>query len=742
MNGRSLIRFATISLAGIILASCTKEAPPESQDPILSLQHLASSDSAGNDPLQRVIAHREIRTTPFPIPYRTGERSIAVDDNNSIRLGDLVDADQVSDGTKGFALFFDSMNGKAHRYVALEDGQSFADVADTIVNALPAYMSGLRGRIMDNVNAWGREVLPRPREFATAPVAIGPNARLEVGLAPETMTTGTPLRMVPNFNQDPPPVPSRVAVTIFVEQNGSRESVYTEEIESPLLKDEEDPSDDHFQWRDISVDLQQYEGQEVSFVFNISAEPAEEDSVDTSSWIWSDPRVLTRAPAPKTNVILISLDTLRADHLGCYGYEKNTSPNIDAFAKSAVLFERCMAPASWTTPSHATVFTGLPSSAHRAGGLMHRRLRPSFTTLAEVFRDEGYLTAAYTEGIAMSGELGFDQGFDTYGDGYGPGLKPGSAEKTFTKGLDWLDRHGDHPFFLYLHTYEIHAPYQAPEPFHSRFAEGVPPGVIPEAGGVAIEKARDAYDAEIAYTDDALGKLFDALQERGLLESSLVVIFSDHGEEFGEHGGITHARTVFQEQLHVPLIVRMPGATPPTGRVSQLVGLGDIFATILNGADVDHPIPSTSHNLIPLMHGQTGAYARDMVTSTLLYRKERKFFVAAQDESRKYIVTSQYATENSPIYGVEVDSIGTMEIPLLRAKESISQSYFDLETDPGELSDDIANSPEGLDEFRDDIVAFFEKLQEEDFVQDTVAEESQPLTQKEQEELEALGYIE
>ncbi|MCP3960108.1 MAG: sulfatase [bacterium] len=301
---------------------------------------------------------------------------------------------------------------------------------------------------------------------------------------------------------------------------------------------------------------------------------------------------LPSAPFEPRNVILISIDTLRADHLGCYGYARETSPRIDRLAAESVLFELAIAQAPSTLPSHASMFSSLWPAHHGAYFMRREALPPSVLTLAEVLRENGYRTAAFTGGGQMAPEFGLDQGFDLY-EVLGATADTGQTVK---RAAEWLAEGGE-PFFLFVHTYEVHHPYTPRGDLLARFAgdyrgdlgSRISKELLLEinAGERRIDEddlayIAAAYDAEIFSMDAAVGRLLDILRERGLYDDSILVLTSDHGEELGEHGTVGwHSHTLYDELLKVPLIIKLPGSRHAGARVGAQVRSIDISPTIL-----------------------------------------------------------------------------------------------------------------------------------------------------------------
>jgi len=287
----------------------------------------------------------------------------------------------------------------------------------------------------------------------------------------------------------------------------------------------------------------------------------------------------------KPNLILISLDTLRADRLGCYGYDRPTSPCIDALAERGTLFENTVAEAPWTLPAHASMLTGLFPRTH---GVTQpsRRLPSEIPTLAQILSNAGYTTIGLTEGGYLARDYGLHQGFQIYSEN-----RPDLAT-TLDTARDLLAQvRGEAPFLLFLHTFDVHCPYDPPaehalllrsddeQPIETAGSCGADFNAAPLTAG-QVRTLSNRYDGGIHSVDALLGTFLGELEADGALDDTFVVITSDHGEEFYEHGRIGHERTVHREALRVPWIVIGPGVIP--SRVSALVGLTDVTPTLLD----------------------------------------------------------------------------------------------------------------------------------------------------------------
>ncbi len=306
---------------------------------------------------------------------------------------------------------------------------------------------------------------------------------------------------------------------------------------------------------------------------------------------------LWRSAKPmKGNVLVLMLDTLRADHLGAYGYQRATSPNIDHFAQENVRFSYTVTAAPWTPPSVASMFTGVYPATH---GWMPPNIRKDvkeaaiklddkLVTLAEIFKANGYSTVAVSPNPWISEDFGYQQGFETF-----VFRERAPAEKIVKIGEAQIDRllKEDKPFFMYLHFLDPHDPYSAPDSYKSAFTDAVPGKQYPPR----VLKNINHYDGEIKYMDAQIGRLFSYLKEQGLYDDLTIILVADHGEQFMEHGQHGHGHQLFNEEVHVPLIVKSPkvlGARVVNITTSTI----DVFPTALDAAGIKVPqgIPGVS----------------------------------------------------------------------------------------------------------------------------------------------------
>jgi len=346
------------------------------------------------------------------------------------------------------------------------------------------------------------------------------------------------------------------------------------------------------------------------------------------------PSVTRPNPAGRPSLVIVLIDTLRADHLGCYGYDRDTSPNVDRWAAGSTLFSRCIAQASWTAPSVASLFTSLYPTVHRTGsGLEERRvicngqvvmmpapasapeisaeLPPGFVTFAEVCREAGYRTAAYVANGIIAATQGYGQGFETY--------LIMNDRKVTQHARQWLREGGQRPFLLYLHYMAPHAPYNPPAAFN-RFPADAPPLDLLNAAlrdsinfvgsrtltPQEVANLINPYDGEILFADHQVQQILDSLAELDLTDRTVVVLTADHGEEFLDHGWIWHSSThLYEELIHVPLIIDLPGDGHRGQQVPQVVRHIDLAPTLLELAGLDRPAEMQGRSLAALLRGES-----------------------------------------------------------------------------------------------------------------------------------------
>ena len=323
-------------------------------------------------------------------------------------------------------------------------------------------------------------------------------------------------------------------------------------------------------WYDADIDLSPWAGRDVTLILDASW-AVDRPVRQAMNVVWGNPVIAdARAASAMPNLVLISIDCLRADHVGAYGYERDTTPNLDRVASESEVFEWAFSTASWTLPSHMSMLTGELPSFH--GATKWEKLDPAVPYLPELMVEAGYRAAGVVSWVYLSQAYGFERGFQFY-----EVLADPEASDIVDEAIAQLDRGAGQPQFLFVHLYDPHWPYLPPPEFLDRF--GPRPRDISEllkrlgAGEAPSEmfSPEDVirlYDGEVAFVDRELGRFFDAMRERGAYEDSLIIITADHGEAFHEHGHWQHSQTLFDEVTRVPLIVKWPSgerAGPPRG---------------------------------------------------------------------------------------------------------------------------------------------------------------------------------
>jgi len=375
------------------------------------------------------------------------------------------------------------------------------------------------------------------------------------------------------------------------------------------------------------------------------------------------------------DVLLVTIDTLRPDHLSAYGYARHTSPNLDRLAGEGALFEVAYAPVPATTPSHATLFTGRYPFGH---GVLRNgvALRADVPTLPALLGDAGYLTAAFVSSFPVSAEFGlargfahFDQRFDgidlhppahrqANGDG-SPFARLG--ERTVDAALAWLATAPEAPSrFVWVHLFDPHAPYRAPAPYHAAFRAN---------GQDRLARRIAAYDGEILYADAQLGRLIDGMRASGRTRELLTIVTADHGEAFDEHGWLGHNRSVFEEEVRIPLILSWPGVIAQRQRVAEVVHLVDVLPTVASATGLG--LVSAGLDGVDLLPATTQRGELDPRRAVFL---QRPYFENQRRARRRGLI------------GLEV-GVRHGRWKYIEALEEGRSSLFDLIADPTERRD-------------------------------------------------------
>jgi arylsulfatase A-like enzyme/tetratricopeptide (TPR) repeat protein len=394
----------------------------------------------------------------------------------------------------------------------------------------------------------------------------------------------------------------------------------------------------------------------------------------------------------RLNVLLVTLDTTRADRLGCYGYTGGKTPNLDALAAAGVLFRNAYSQVPLTLPSHCSIMTGMTPVSHGVHNNGSYVLAPERTTLAERLKARGFRTAAIVASFSVDSRFGLDQGFDLYDDSFEAGLpfKPLNSERrgdtVAALFAAWLDGRADEPFFAWVHFFDPHLPYRPPAPYDREFSS-------------------NPYDGEIAFMDEAVGAVVGKLREKNLLGRTLVVLAGDHGEAFGEKVEMGHGVFLYDGTLKVPLILYAPGHLPAGRVVPSRVRLTDIVPTVLDMVNLPVPDEVEGQSLIPMAGGKKG-------------------------KDRETYIETFYPREN---YGwSELTGFISGDWKYVRAPKP---ELYNLKTDPGEARNEAGSAGDVAAAVGRRLEAFVRKSA------GVAPGSGRALTAVEQERLRSLGYV-
>lgn len=530
--------------------------------------------------------------------------------------------------------------------------------------------------------AEGFRVFPPELQWVSAEIEVPAEARFTTGLALQEIDAGT--------------AKAGASFRIRVVGDGVDETLHESSIAATATPG----------WQEISVDLTGMAGKRLRFIFE-----SWRQGEGVAYPLFGAPLVLARGPRGKArNVILVSLDTLRGDHVERSRDEIPLMPELSAWARGGSLFESAFSAYPSTSAGHMTIFTSTWPVEHRV--TFANQIAPRWiSTLTETFANSGYETGAVTENAMLAAHSGFSRGFDTYKENRGIGKweSAGEAEKTIAQGIEWLEHHTDDVFFLFLHTYEVHAPYAPPEDV--RFP------VDPTAP--RAEKQMVRYQGEARHMDRILAGLFKTLERLDLDENTIVAITSDHGEAFGEHGHIGHSKTVYDEFVHVPLIFRAPGIVKPGLRFKEQVSLIDVAPTLLDLAGLSAPPTMRGRSLGPALRGETAPRPEEFIffEAPIGWERAKGRIFAARSEKYKFIG---------------------------REKMDEVAEIYDLAADPGEKNN-LATDPE-LQKVAREVIGRYKELDRQTKRREAGLPVAPPAAKKTldsdmQEKLKALGYV-
>ena len=406
----------------------------------------------------------------------------------------------------------------------------------------------------------------------------------------------------------------------------------------------------------------------------------------------------------RKNIILITLDTTRADRMGFLGSSRGLTPNLDAIARKSVIFTRAYAQVPLTTPSHAVLLTGTYPQFNLVRAL-GSPLADDLPDLPELLHEHGYHTAAFIGAMILDPRnrmaLGFNRGFDVYDGNFHTrkrgesryGSEERRAGEVVASALKWLSHRKPGPFFVWLHFYDPHDPYDPPSPFKEKYASAL-------------------YDGEIAYTDSTLGEFFKALRDQKLYDNSLIAIAADHGEAFGEHGEERHGVLLYDETIHVPLLMKMPAEELAGTRVESRVGLVDLAPSLLQAASIGVPSAMQGHSLFPVIQSE---------------RKEKQELAGERD--RAVYSESDYAHEN--LGWSELHSWRSGKYLYVRAPK---RELYDQSSDPGSVRNMASSAAAVADTLDDQLSSFLQKTS-------SASGGQTKLDPAQMEKLRALGYM-
>lgn len=463
----------------------------------------------------------------------------------------------------------------------------------------------------------------------------------------------------------------------------------------------------------------------------------------------------------RPNILLIIMDTVRADHLSCYGYPLPTTPHLDRLAEEGVLFTNAISTGGWTIPTHASLFTGTFPCFHGARD-GHPILDESIPTLAETLRNYGYQTAGFTNIGWLTENTGLTRGFDTFMPVYrlyqgrsipvlirrilsklrwmltGQKLKGATATNRCVK--NWLThRKPDRPFFIFVNYSEAHVPYRPPRSFARRFlkpygfslsnAQGVNQDPLKHITGTVSMDERDfdmlraLYDAEIAYLDTKLGELFRYLDQQNLLDQTLIIVSADHGENLGDHGLMGHKWCLYDTLLRVPLIIRCPSCFPPATTIDDQVQLVDIFPTLLDSLGIQEKGIRD--------HLQGFSLLPDKVA-----KRPRKFAVAERAGRSWERTFRRYPGFDYTQFERDLKAIRTTRFKYIWSSDGKHELY-DIATDPAESQNLVDSFPQEAQRLRDILFDFINS----NSAQETTTEQDIEMDRYLEQHLRGLGYI-
>ncbi|MFH1675472.1 MAG: sulfatase [bacterium] len=426
------------------------------------------------------------------------------------------------------------------------------------------------------------------------------------------------------------------------------------------------------EWHDMEADLSRFSGQEITLSVDAMA------SIEKGVPFLANPRLVIPKKDPVKQVIVLCIDTLRTDHVGCFGGSGGMTPSLDKLAKEAISFSSCESACPWTLPSVAATITGKYPGIIAADSVSEH-LRSEETTLAELFHEKGYRTASITNNHYVSAAVGFFQGNESQRES-----PKAPADEEVDAALEWIGKHLDENFYLYIHFFDPHVPYQPPEPYLTRFKRGSgrfekvfeSPNEV-RSGELVLtdsekEQLRGLYNGCVAFSDAELGRMIDKLKELNTWDNTMLVVFADHGEEFWEHGGFEHGHSMYDEVTRVPLFIKVPGVQPAMR--SDRVSLIDVVPTIINWAGLSVPEGLNGKNILSPDYDQ---------------KDERRFFI----EGCIHATESKAIVEGGYKQILYFDGVKSPEL-------------YNLDSDPGEKNNLVSSEKDKSEALSAELIVY------------------------------------
>lgn len=497
------------------------------------------------------------------------------------------------------------------------------------------------------------------------------------------------------------------AITFKVSVGGSGAALFSKTVSSPE------------EWEDADVDLSRWSGKSIKL--RLETQAAQAGDVG----LWTSPLVTGAARPARLNVLIYTIDTLRADHASLYGYHRKTTPFLDKLGSSSVVFNDCQSQAPWTKTSIASLMTSLYSFTH--GIVSDADTIPGGSaTLAEQLRAAGYVTSSIIATPFAGRATALQRGFD-YMLEYPVVLRQVDAQRD--RGTDsaalnkvvfpWLDRHHNEPFFLYAHATDPHAPYDPPAAYEAKFANPkdspafereyrsfrtdheygggvvISPAMTRKAGvdpARFIEEAKDRYDDEILNNDHSFKLLVDKLRQLGSLDNTLIIVLSDHGEEFWDHGWTAHGQSVYQELTHTLLLMSNPRLFPTARRIDEPVQLIDVMPTVLDLLNLKSPPVVEGQSLVPLAKGRP-FQRRGLVVSSRFSAVHPEGLVPENATDSFAIIDSRWKF----IYRNKAAKAGIKKVELYDRRSDRAEQHDIADQNPGEVQKMVSALSQWID---------------------------------------------